>query len=116
MITTDENWQTHLLIEELTGFLLDGVEILDLSGRETHDERDALRCGRVLVEVVTRRLSPLVDPFVYRLTEVHGLQRGDETISKKLRVTHIQRPADVTRGGKCDSKHKEESAETFPAA
>lgn len=64
----------YLLVEEFTGFLLDGVEILDLSGRETHDEGHALCCGRVLVEVVTCRLSPLVDSLVYWLAEVYSLQ------------------------------------------
>lgn len=64
----------YLLVKEFTGFLLDGVEILDLPGRETHDESYALCCGRVLVEVVTRGLRPLVDPLVYGLTEVHSLQ------------------------------------------
>lgn len=77
----------YLLVKEFTGFLLDGVEILDLPGWETHDESYALCCGRVLVEVVTRGLRPLVDPLVYGLTEVHSLQ----TTARRQSFSDIQR-------------------------
>lgn len=77
----------YLLVKEFTGFLLDGVKILDLPGWETHDESYALCCGRVLVEVMTRGLRPLVDPLVYGLTEVHSLQ----TTARRQSFSDIQR-------------------------
>lgn len=70
--------KSYLLIEELTGFLLNRVEILDLASGETYDECHALRCGRVLVKVVTCRLSPLIDSLVYGFAEIHGLERGEQ--------------------------------------
>lgn len=71
--------KSYLLIEEFTGFLFDGVQILDLSSRETHNEGNTLGRGGVLVEVVTRWLCPLVDSLVYRFAEIYSLQTDRQT-------------------------------------
>lgn len=76
----------HLLVEELAGLFLDGVEVLHLSGGEAHDQSHAVSGGRVLVEVMTRGLSSLIDALVYRLTEIHRLQRESD-IQRDLCVT-----------------------------
>ena len=91
----------YLLVEEFTGFLLDGVEILDLSGGETHDESDTLGCGGVLVEVVTCRLSPFVDSLVYRLAEVYSLQteNHDTTTNHQPGTAKFQGRSEVLWGG-----------------
>lgn len=58
----------YLLVEQLARLLLDGINELHLSGREAHQQGHALRGGREVVEVMTRRLRPLVDALVYGLT------------------------------------------------
>lgn len=65
--------ETYLLIEELARLLLDGVNELYLSCRETHQQGYALRRSCEVVEVVTGGLRPLVDALVYGLTQVSSL-------------------------------------------
>lgn len=75
----------YLLIEEFAGLLFDWVQILDLSCRESHNERDALRRSGVLVEVVARWLGAFVDSLVYGLAEVHSLQEKIKAGGKRVR-------------------------------
>ncbi len=77
---------THFFIEEFAGLLLDGVDELHLSGGEAHQQRHALRRRRQVIEVVARGLRSLVDPLIYRLTQISSLQRTTE------RDEHLQRP------------------------
>lgn len=58
---------TYLLIEEFTCLLLDGVDELYLSRRETNQQGYTLGRRSEVVEIVTRRLRPLVNALIYGL-------------------------------------------------
>lgn len=78
---------TYFLIKELAGLLLDGVDELHLACREAHQQGDAVRRGRQVVEVMTRGLCSLVYPLVDRLAQVSRLKEKSTTTKKhKIRA------------------------------
>lgn len=79
--------ESYLLVEELARFLLDGVNELYLSCRETHQQGHALRCGREVVEVMTSGLRSLVDTLVYGLAQVSSLKIESVNIYEASAVT-----------------------------
>lgn len=69
-----KNPSNYLLVEQLASLLLDGINELHLSGRETHQQGHALCGGREVVKVMARRLRALVDTLVYGLAQVGSLE------------------------------------------
>lgn len=70
----EKKQNNYLLVEQLARLFLDGIDELHLSGRETHQQGHALCGGREVVEVMTRRLRPLVNALVYGLAQVGSLE------------------------------------------